>query len=448
LQREKISIQNFILFGLIIIFLSFTLYLAFNLKMGVSPDSWYHLRVSQEFSKSFGMPTNSVDTYQWRDIEHLPYLYFWVNGRILNLNDVTFNFNQVILLRVFNALYSFGTLVGVYLLSKEFFKSKWLRILPVFLLSNTLMFLFLSSAINYDNLGNMFAVFGILFFVKGLKNTGSVKYLLWMLIILCLGTLTKYTILPLAFILVVLIGIDVVRNWRVWREGFRGKVLYLLIPLVLLIVMNLGVYGVNLVKFHSLTPSCLDVLTYDQCLENGVFVRDMVWIPEVEVNVFDMVISGERLDPVRYSGLWVWEMVKRVVGIMGDESLFASNYIIPFYLFFIFLAVVVGIVRWKGFSKVVKFLSVSTLFYLLVLFFVQNYDMYLRRGHPVLALQGRYMFPVISSFYVLLVLFLSKIKKGWLRYVLFIGLVVLFVVGCLPFFFINVDWGWFGRIEF
>ena len=448
MQREKISIQNFILFGLIIIFLSFTLYLAFNLKMGVSPDSWYHLRVSQEFSKSFGMPTNSVDTYQWRDIEHLPYLYFWVNGRILNLNDVTFNFNQVILLRVFNIFYSFGTLVGVYLLSKEFFKSKWLRILPVFLLSNTLMFLFLSSAINYDNLGNMFAVFGILFFVKGLKNTGSVKYLLWMLIILCLGTLTKYTILPLAFILVVLIGIDVVKNWRVWREGFRGKVLYLLIPLVLLIVMNLGVYGVNLVKFHSLTPSCLDVLTYDQCLENGVFVRDMVWIPEVEVNVFDMVISGERLDPVRYSGLWVWEMVKRVVGIMGDESLFASNYIIPFYLFFIFLAVVVGIVRWKGFSKVVKFLSVSTLFYLLVLFFVQNYDMYLRRGHPVLALQGRYMFPVISSFYVLLVLFLSKIKKGWLRYVLFIGLVVLFVVGCLPFFFMNVDCSWFGGIEF
>ena len=42
----------------------------------------------------------------------------------------------------------------------------------------------------------------------------------------------------------------------------------------------------TLVKFHSLTPKCLDVLTYDQCLENGVFVRDNVWIPEQEVNLF------------------------------------------------------------------------------------------------------------------------------------------------------------------
>ena len=58
------------------------------------------------------------------------------------------------------------------------------------------------------------------------------------------------------------------------------------------------------------------------------------------------------------------------------------------------------------------------------------------------------MFPVISSFYVLFVYSLSKIKKKLLRAAIFIGLIVLFVIGCLPFFFLNVDPNWFGSIDY
>jgi hypothetical protein len=448
LQKKKINIYNLVLIGIFVIFLSFTIYLSLNIKMGVSSDSWYHLRVSQKYAETFGIPENGPDTYQWRDIENIPYLYFWINGRLLNLNSITFQFNEVILLRFVNILYSLGALIGTYLLSKEFFKKKSLRLLPVFLLSSTLMFVFLSSSINYDNLGNLFSVFSLLFFVKAIKNKGDWKNIFLMLIILCLGTLTKFTIVPLAFILVLLTTIYVIKNWKSYKQNFKVKILYLLIPLGVLIAMNLGVYGVNLIKYHSLTPECLDVLTYDQCLENGVFVRNHVWIPEQEVHLFKMVFSGERMDPIRYTGVWIWEMTKRIVGIMGDSSLFASDYIIPFYLLFLVISVITAIKYRKGFNKESKFLGLSTLFYLLILLFVQNYATYLRQGYPTLALQGRYMFPVISSFYILFIYSLSKIKKKWLRGAVFVGLITLFIIGCLPFFFLNVDPNWFGSIDY
>ena len=245
MQKKKINIYNFILIAIFAIFLGFTIYLAFNIKMGISSDSWYHLRVSQKYSETFGIAKNQPDTYQWRDIEHIPYMYFWINGRFLNLNSITFHFNEVVLLRIVNIIYSLGTLVGTYLLSREFFKKKTLQLLPVFLLSSTLMFLFLSSSINYDNLGNLFSVLSLLFFIRAIKDKGNWKNVFLMLIMLCLGALTKYTVLPLAFILVLLTFIYIIKNWKSYRQNLKGKVLLFLIPILLLIVMNLGVYAVN-----------------------------------------------------------------------------------------------------------------------------------------------------------------------------------------------------------
>ena len=447
--KNRINIQNVLLGLILAIFIAFTTFLATTVKMGVSSDSWYHLRVSQKYAQTLSVPENQPDTYKWRDLEHQPYLYYWINGRVLNLNSIGFQFNEAVLLRIVNVIYSLFTLIGTYLLSREFFKKKWLSLLPTFLLSNTLMFLFLSSSINYDNLANMFAVFSILFFVRAIKKTGDWKSVLLMLIMACLGALTKYTFLPLAFILVLLTTLFVIKNWGIYRRGFNNKVLYfLLIPLGILILMNIGVYGVNLIKFQSLTPKCLDILTYEQCLENGVFYRDNVTIPEQDVKFFDMVLSGERLDPVRYTGVWIWEMAIRIVGIMGDKSLFASNKIIPFYLFFFLLATVLGISNRKRFQKEVKYIFIITLFYALILLFVQNYDVYLKRSYPTLALQGRYIFPVISPFYILMILFLDRIKSRWLKIFVFVGLTVLFVIGCLPFFFLNVDPTWFGNIVY
>ncbi|MDX9738973.1 MAG: glycosyltransferase family 39 protein [Candidatus Dojkabacteria bacterium] len=446
--KRKVSKQNIVLVVLLLLFILFTGYLALNIKMGISSDSWYHLRVSQEYSTTLGIPSNTPDTYQWRDITNIPYLYFWINGRVLNLNDSTFGFNQVVLLRIINIIYSFITVIGVYLLSKEFFKNKWVQLIPVALLTNTLMFLMLSSSINYDNLGNMFATFAILFFVKTVKNRGILKYPLLVILMLCLGTLTKFTIMPLAFILVILLLYELFKYRKELLKNLKGKSLLLLLPVLLFGGLNVLLYGNNLIKYQELTPSCEKILTHEQCLSNGVYYRDIITMPAVEVNVVDMILNGERLDPVRYVGVWVWEMTKRVVSIMGDSSLYHSNTVISIFVALLCITVIFGVLNWKGLSKQVKYLGIITLFYLLILMLVQNYDMYLKRSYPTLALQGRYMFPVISSFYVLITVFWMSIKNRYLKIFLISISLVLLISLSIPFFLLEVDPSWFGTLTY
>lgn len=448
-MQKKIASKQNIIFGiLILIFLIFTTYLAFNLKMGISPDSWYHLRVSQEYSKTLGIPENNENTYQWRDITNIPYLYFWINGRILNLNEITFNFNQVILLRVFNILFSLGTVIATYLLSKQFIKNKYAQLLPVALLTNTLMFLSLSSSINYDNLGNMFAAFAILFFVKSIKQKYDIKYLLLTILMLCLGALTKFTILPLAFILVILLVVDIFKNRKGWKINIKDKSLLLILPILLFGGLNLILFGNNILKHGELTPACEKTLTYEQCLTNGVFYRDNITIPAVEVNVVEMIKSGERLDPIRYAGVWSWEMTKRVVSIMGDQSLYHSNLVVSVFFSLLVITIFIGAFNWKKYNKETKYMVILTLFYLLVLMIVQNYDMYLKRSYPTLALQGRYMFPVISSFYVLLSIFWLKIGNRYLKIGIIAVSLLLLILLSIPFYILNVDPTWFGSITY
>ena len=212
--------------------------------------------------------------------------------------------------------------------------------------------------------------------------------------------------------------------------------------------MNVLLYGNNLIKYQELTPSCEKILTHEQCLSNGVYYRDIVTIPEVEVNVIDMVLSGERLDPIRYAGVWIWEMTKRVVSIMGDSSLFHSDTVVSIFVVLFSITVLFGVINWKKLSKEAKYLGIITLFYLLVLMLVQNYDMYLKRSYPALALQGRYMFPVISSLYVLITMFWMSIKNRYIKILLIALSLALLISLSIPFFLLKVDPNWFGTITY
>lgn len=430
------------------IFLLFTVYMAFNVKMGISSDSWYHLKVSQEYAKTLGIPENNPDTYQWRDISHIPYLYFWINGRILNLNSILLNINEAILLRIISILYSLLTVIGVYLLSKEFLNGKILQTLPTVILTNTLMFLFLSSSINYDNLGNLFAVFSIYFFIKSIKNRGENIFPILMILTLCLGVLTKYTLTPLAFILVLLLSIDIWKNRNTWKLNIGRKELLLLIPTIILIALNIQLYGTNLYKYKELTPSCEKVLTYEQCLSNGVFYRDEITIPSVDVDLFRMIKQGERVDPISYSIIWTWLMTKKIVGIMGDSSFYHSIPVITIFFLFYVGTFLYGVFNIKKYTPIERYLLGILFLYGLILMIVQNYDMYLKKGYPDLALQGRYIFPVIAPLYISLVMTWAKIKNKRVRNIVVISILILLIALSIPYFLLNIDNQWLGVISY
>ncbi|MDP1051042.1 hypothetical protein, partial [Klebsiella quasipneumoniae] len=64
-----------------------------------------------------------------------------------------------------------------------------------------------------------------------------------------------------------------------------------------------------MITFGKIAPSCTQVLTYNQCLENGVFVRSMYKIPTIFeggiVESADLVLKGERINPLFYLPYWV-----------------------------------------------------------------------------------------------------------------------------------------------
>lgn len=443
MEKNK-KLIKILLIGIFILFGIAILFLALKLKMGISPDSFYHLDVSKAYSSTLGIPANTPDTYQYRDITRIAYLYFWINGRILNINNGLIN--EVLLLRIVNIIYSLGTVYITYLLSKEILKGKWKRLLPILLLTNTLMFVFLSSSINYDNLANLLSLLSIFFFVKFVKSDLSIKHLLLMILFLCLGALTKYTLLPLAFILVVLSLIDIFIKKEKLKDIKIGKDILLLFPVLFFLFLNIALYGVNLIKYGSLDPNCERILTHEQCLENGVYYRDNITFPSTEVEgfkgTFDLIINGDRINPILYFGKWVLNITDKIFGIMGDSSLYMPRYFKYLYLFFLSVSILLSAIFFKKWNKVDKYLMVITLFYISILFLFWNYNMYLKHDHLYLGLQGRYIFPVISIMYILFSKAIFFLKKKWAIYAILIPLIILFLYGCIPFFSLNVEFWW------
>lgn len=447
-MEKKIDREKTVLILLLLIFTLFTLFLAIKLKMGISPDSLYHLEVSQAYSTTLGRPQNTPDTYQWRDITRIPYLYFWINGRILNINNGVID--EGLLLRIVNVICSVGTVFVTYLLSKEIFKNKWKRLLPIFFLTNTLMFVFLSSSINYDNLANLLSVLSIFYFVKFVKSEVDIKYLLLMILFLCLGALTKFTVLPLALILVVLTIVDIFKKKEYLKKIKIGKEYLLLIPILFFGLLNLELYGKNIFQYGGLEPDCNKILTHEQCLSNGVYYRDNVTFQSTEIGgikgYFKLLTSGERVGPFRYFLKWFPNLTMKIYGIMGDSSLFMPEPFWYLFIFFFLIATVLAIVNFRKWNQVEKYLVVIFLFYIGVLFFIQNYSMYLKFNHYYLALQGRYIFPVISILYILFSKSILYISNRRLRYIFLIFVVIIFMYSCIPFFLLNVEPWWLNTI--
>ena len=442
---KKIDISKIALIFIFLVFLFVCIYLAFNIKMGVSPDSYYHLRVSQAYSTTLGIPPNTPQTYKWRDITRIPYLYFWINGRILNINDGVID--EVVLLRIINVIYSLGTVYVMYLLSKEIFKDKWKRVLPVFFLTHTLMFVFLSSSINYDNLANLLSTLSIYFFVKFVKKEGiDLKYLLLMLLSLCIGALTKSTVLPVALVLVILSAVEIAKRKDKVKKIKAGKELLLLVPVAIFAFLNLSLYGGNLLKYKALEPSCTQILTHEQCLENGVYYRNKVDYSATSIDgpldVFNMIIKGERIGPVRYFFRWFPDLMSKIFGIMGDSSLYLPSYLTALFILFFLVGSVLIIFNKEKLTKIDKYLITTLLFYTAILFFTQNYSMYLTYNHYYLGLQGRYIFPVISIIYILLTKSFFFIKNKKLRNIVLISFSILLIYSCNIYLFLNLPDSW------
>ena len=442
INLKEISVDKVFLWGILLIFAFFGSYLILRIKPDIGPDEEYHIKVSEFYSETFGIPNNSPDSYPYRDITRIPYLSFWINARLINLNFI--GVQDYIILRFFNLLTSLGSLIVIFLISKEIIRKKLLSVLPVFLLSNTLMFVFLSSVISYDNLSNFFIFLSIYFFIKYLNKRNS-SSILYIAIFQILALLTKFSISPVVLATdLLLLSILKKREIIMVARDIFYRHRYLVITTSVLFLLGTMLYGGNLIKYGELQVKCDSVLTHEQCMHSGLYVRAENTKREAFHTIEEFKhIMKSRLTPIEYLFDWVMTMFQRIYGIVGSKWLLMNPYLVNIYLtIFVFLALIV-FKKWKSGDLLESSLLAISLFYIFILLIYQNYRNYFFTGFFDRALQGRYIFPVLPLLYIVFTKYLLKLRSRLLRVFLITILITLFTFGCIPYFLLFVSNSWF-----
>jgi hypothetical protein len=426
--------NTIVLIGLLIAFMGYSIFIAVHTQRGIIPDEVAHFVFSKYYASTWGIPADTPETYQYGwYIKQNPFLYYWLNGRALNLLNIVFPFasdwQQLIFLRLISSIYTLGTVYFCYLLSKEVINHKWWQLLPVFLLTNTLMFVFLSGGVNYDSLANLFSMAGLYFLVRVFNGKEYISNSLGWMISICLGTLVKYPIVPLALIMgITWIIYTIIHRKNLFPLSIRSsKLTALSILFFLLFSMNVAIYGVNIIKYKALTPNCYDLLSKEQCAISPFVQRYEKIGLDHKLSIIESMQAGYP-DPIQYViDSWIPNMLYRIYGILGQRSYFPSHIIIFYRLLLLWILLLAFKYLGKP-SYLINSLFGIFLFYSLILL-ITNYNSELIYGFKQIAMQGRYIFPVIGAIYTLYGYILIKVSNKTLKIITLILTLALFFMG-------------------
>lgn len=455
------------------------LFFAVAIPNYVPPDEITHLGLAKIFSKVFLLPDNSPETYQYGLVTNVPWLYYWLTGKLMALN--VFGVSDLLFLRILNIPLAFATVYFSWRMLRLLTDDRLTQLLVVVVMTNTLMFSFLSASISYDNLTNLFAVMAIYYLLAFFKEKCG-NHLALSLACQLAGCLTKLSFLPLALILNLLL---ISREYRGLRNvptavrsyykesGRRGLVL--LFAILVGLILNLQLYLGNYIQYGQAKPDMAKVVSTENAMQYRISARDIIFylFKEGRVN-YDQAISmtssirheGDRagavymiqnyrnrqywgdelLGPLEYILPWGQRMLATIYGVMGHLSM-PNNYpaILPIQVLFI-LAGFACLLRWraKEAAGLPLILAVTCGAYALFLMYVFNYRLYLYTESLNSALQGRYIFPVISAFYVLFSYYLLQLFNGErARLMVALAAALVFILSDFPFFLFHATPIWF-----
>jgi hypothetical protein len=426
-------ITTMVFIVLLLVFIGSSAFFALKLKPAIIPDEPQHFLISKLFSKTWGIPPDTSETIGLGILNHIPFLFYWINGRVFNLLSwvvpALSERAELIFFRLLSVIYSTTTVIFSYFFAKEIIKNRWGQLFVVFLMTNTLMFVFLSGGDNYDNLLNLCSFAGIYYLTRVFKGKPFYKNSLMWLISILFGSLVKITMLPLAAITGLLWFVYIVKNRQTinFRFTWDLKAISISLICIAMVAINFAIYGVNIIKYRTLYPACTQVFTEEQCMSYPQYVRDQSLGLGTKLSLTD-VIAGGYPDPVEYSfDYWIYSMLKRIYGIMGHRAYF-PDVSITVHRLLILWTIFITIRYWKKPSYTIASLYIILFFCILVVF-LNNYNNELFFGFKNVGIQGRYLFPVIGIYYTLMVYYFCKVPSSILRWLTFGAATILFLYG-------------------
>lgn len=428
-----------------VLFFAQTIFFAFNIKEDLPPDEFYHVKLSQIYSSTLSVPGNSEETYFLGEIAHVPFLYHWLGGRVINIKNAIFpTLEDFLVLRLFSVIIGTLNLFLAYKIIRLITRDRLAYCLFMIMLSNTLMLVFISGSASYDPLSVCFPLLTIYLGLKLFKSH-SINFLFFFFISILLGIMTKVTFLPFGLVNILFFLIHELKYRKDYLEQIKKRfnnkksLLFIIMSLLLtffffLIVCDL--YVTNLVTYKSIRPDCALVIGKENCMKNieykGYYELEKIAPPK-----------EERLNLYWYIPHWINLVLDRTYGIFTSSKMTLSYNAFASYLLCLVSSAILFIRRFDRKQVEHVYFSLIIIVYLLVLMIFTNYEMYLSNGIIHAAVQGRYIFPILVPIYVLASLSLLSMKNKYLRVTIFFIVSGIFLYGNIPFFVKNFTEDWF-----
>jgi len=466
--------------GILLIYFGARLFFfALNISSFVPPDEVTHAGICKIFSKTLPLPNNSPYTYEFGLVTNIPWLYYWIMGKLLHLNS--FGISDLVFLRLLNIPMAFLTVLYVARLLRLMTANRLTQLLLIVVITNIPMFSLLSASVSYDNLANLLAAMAIYYlFVFFRDRSGGL--LGASLLCQLAGCLTKITFLPLVLALNLLL---LMYEWRhlipfpaaVGRSIRRSPRRACLTAILLIIAagLNLQLYAGNYLHYGTINPPMATVLSPEKSMNYRLDARGTIFnlFKDGKISYMDaLILTGEIkhpgdkadtfyllmnyqkmksnpqlwLSPIQYASFWFQTMTATTFGIKGHLGMFKPPlYLLPLYLLMA-IAFIGFIVRWRpgemGWSPLS--LVVLPLYYAGVLIYEVNYDTYLNYAEPSLTVYGRYLFIVMAPVVVLWCHYLLCLfRYSLIRNTLALLTALLFISYDFPWFLIHATPEWF-----
>ena len=454
-------------------------FFALNISSFVPPDEVTHAGICKSFSRVFQFPDNSPETYEFGLVTNIPWLYYWIMGKLLHLDF--FGISGLVFLRLLSIPLAFGTVFFARRTLLLLTHDRLAQLLLLVAMTNTAMFSLLSASVSSDNLTNLLAAMAIYYQLAFFKKRSG-GLLAASLLCQMAGSLTKFTFLPLILALNVLLLMHEGKNLpkfpaavgRYFREsGRRGYLAALL--LLVAAGLNLQLYAGNYLHYGTLNPQMTTVLSSTAAMNYRLDARGTIFNeykagrisymdaliltgdirhPGDKADTFYLLMNYEKLkrnpqlwmSPPDYVKVWFQIMANTIFGIKAHLGMFKKPlYMVPVYVVMA-LATLGFLIRYRPRKSgwVPTGLATIALSYSGYLMYEINYDSYLNYGEPSLTVYGRYLFPILVPVYVLLCHYLLQLfRTQYIRLALALATALLFVSYDFPWFLMHVTPEWY-----
>ncbi len=421
---QVLSSKYFFIF-ILVLFAAQALWIAFSFRYSMIYDEYYHFGLIEYFSHQWlpWISNQSKELDIYGALERQPHLLFHYilsfPFKIVSL--FTENLAaQVIFMRVLNiALF----LTGLVLFNKLF---KKMDIKPIFRNISLLLFVllpavpFVAATVNYDNAMFPLIALFMLVGIKIIKNKSvDWRQYIWLILVGLVGVLVKSAFIPIFFAGAAFIFIWTWRNKgkkffneliRSFRKSSVAMKMMVLLPVIIVGVLFTERFGVNVVQYHSLSPSCTRQISAERCKQNFVGLREQ-----------ELEATKSQRNPVQapdYVVNWAKEMV-RTLFISGANLNVqygtTTSAPLPVVYNLIFWTSIIAILAMAYSFNLIKrvpglwFIVPVISLYLAALFYV-NVTSYYTYYEPV-AIQGRYLLPILPMVMLFSLLSINYILK-------------------------------------